>query len=149
MKCPFCQHDDSQVKDSRPSEDGKVIRRRRECSACGKRFTTFERFQVQQLYVSKSHGHKELFESEKLTRSLMTALRKRPVSRDTVQQLVLEIEQQLYEIGVGEVSSREIGAIVLEKLKLVDFVGYIRYASVYNAFEDLEDFQKLMDDIEV
>ena len=147
MKCPFCQNGDTQVKDSRPGDDGKVIRRRRECPECGKRFTTFERFQVQQLYVKKSHGHRELFEMEKLIRSLLTALRKRPVSKDTIQQLANEIEQQLFELGVDEVSSRKIGAIALDKLKVVDFVGYIRYASVYNAFDDLEDFQKLMDDI--
>lgn len=149
MKCPFCKSADTNVKDSRPGDDGRVIRRRRECPSCSKRFTTFERFQVQQLYVKKSDGQRELFETEKLTRSILTALRKRPVSKDTIQNLVAIIEQGLYELGVDEISSRKIGGIVMEKLKDVDFVGYIRYASVYNAFEDLKDFQKLMDDINI
>lgn len=149
MRCPFCNNADTNVKDSRPGDEGRVIRRRRECPSCGKRFTTFERFQVQQLYVKKSDGQRELFESEKLTRSILTALRKRPVSKDAIQTLVGQIEQGLYELGVDEVSSRKIGGTVLDKLKDVDFVGYIRYASVYNAFEDLKDFQKLMDDIEL
>ena len=145
MKCPFCSHDDTQVKDSRPSEDGKVIRRRRECDACGRRFTTFEKFQVQQVVVIKRDGRRELFDRDKLTKSLLTALRKRPVPQTDIAKLVNDMEQQLTENGRSEVTSREVGLVVLTTLKKVDFVGYIRYASVYNEFTNPEDFKKLID----
>lgn len=145
MKCPFCGHDDTQVKDSRPSDDGKVIRRRRECDACGRRFTTFEKFQVQQVVVVKRDGRRELFDRDKLTKSLLTALRKRPIPQTDIAAMVSEIEQQLTENGRSEVSSREVGGAVLAMLKKVDFVGFIRYASVYNEFANPEDFQKLLD----
>ncbi|MFZ2587503.1 MAG: ATP cone domain-containing protein, partial [Alphaproteobacteria bacterium] len=107
MKCPFCSHDDTQVKDSRPSDDGKVIRRRRECDACGRRFTTFEKFQVQQVVVLKRDGRRELFDRDKLTKSLLTALRKRPVPATEIARLVNDMEQQLTENGRSEVTSRE------------------------------------------
>jgi transcriptional repressor NrdR len=147
MKCPFCGHDETQVKDSRPSDDGRVIRRRRECNECGRRFTTFERFQVQQVIVVKRNNQRELFDREKLTKSILTALRKRPVNQNRVAQIVSDIEQQLVEQGKSEVTSHEVGAAVLEALKGVDFIGYMRYASVYNDFTSPEDFQKLIDDI--
>jgi transcriptional repressor NrdR len=147
MKCPFCGHDETQVKDSRPSDDGRVIRRRRECNECGRRFTTFERFQVQQVIVVKRNNQRELFDRDKLTKSILTALRKRPVNQNRVAQIVSDIEQQLVEQGKSEVTSYEVGAAVLEALKDVDFIGYMRYASVYNDFSSPEDFQKLIDDI--
>lgn len=148
MKCPFCGHNDTQVKDSRPSDDGRVIRRRRACPSCDRRFTTFERFQVQQVFVLKSDGRRELFESGKLVRCLLIALGKRPVSKSSVNAIVARIEQRLTENGKTEIISKEIGDMVLEELKSVDFVGYIRYASVYNEFENLEDFYKLVGNLQ-
>lgn len=145
MKCPFCSHEDTQVKDSRPSDDGKTIRRRRECDQCGRRFTTFERFTVQQVVVVKRDGRRELFDREKLTKSLLTALRKRPVAQTDIAQMASEIEQQLTENGRSEVSSRDVGQALMEHLKKVDFVGFIRYASVYNEFANPEDFKALID----
>ncbi|MCP5404886.1 MAG: transcriptional repressor NrdR [Pseudomonadaceae bacterium] len=145
MKCPFCGHDDTQVKDSRPSDDGKTIRRRRECESCGRRFTTFEKFQVQQVVVTKRDGRRELFDRDKLTKSLLTALRKRPVPQTEIARMVNEIEQQLTEHGKSEVGSREVGQAVLEHLQKVDFIGFIRYASVYNEFNNPEDFLRLID----
>jgi len=144
MKCPFCANTDTQVKDSRPSDDNKVIRRRRECNACHRRFTTFERFQVQQTVVLKRDGSRELFDRDKLLKSMMIALRKRPVSPNAVAALVADIEQELTENGQTEIHSSEIGTAALEKLKSVDFVGYVRYASVYDGFENPNDFQKLL-----
>lgn len=145
MKCPFCGHDDTQVKDSRPSDDGKTIRRRRECESCGRRFTTFEKFQVQQVVVVKRDGRRELFDRDKLTKSLLTALRKRPVPQTEVARMVNDIEQQLTDNGRSEVSSRDVGQAVLDSLKKVDFIGFIRYASVYHEFDTPDDFQALID----
>ena len=145
MKCPFCGNEDTQVKDSRPSDDGKVIRRRRECNNCGRRFTTFERFQVQQVVVLKRNGQRELFDREKLTNSIMTALRKRPISPNDIATVVSDLEQQLTENGKNEITSTEIGDAVLEQLKTIDFIGFIRYASVYQAFTSPDDFSKLLD----
>lgn len=144
MKCPFCSHDDTQVKDSRPSDDGKTIRRRRECPACGRRFTTFERFQVQQVVVVKKDGRKELFDRDKLMKSLLTALRKRPVTQQQIGQMVGDIEQILTENGRSEVTSKEVGDAVLLALKGVDFIGYLRYASVYHDFSGPEDVVRIM-----
>lgn len=147
MKCPFCGNDDTQVKDSRPSDDGRVIRRRRECPECARRFTTFERFQVQQVVVVKRSGQRELFDREKLTKSILTALRKRPVQQTMVANLVSDIEQQLTENGKSEVSSKEVGDAVLAALKDIDFIGYVRYASVYNEFESAEDLAKILENL--
>ncbi len=147
MRCPFCGHQDTNVKDSRPSDDGRVIRRRRECPECSRRFTTFERFQVQQMVVVKRNGDRELFDRDKVMTSILTAVRKRPVSQNEVAQVVSDIEQTLTESGKSEIKSHEIGEAVLKSLKNVDFVGYIRYASVYDEFENLEDFSKMIDDI--
>ena len=146
MKCPFCAHDDTQVKDSRPSDDGKTIRRRRECPNCGRRFTTFERFQVQQVMVLKRDGRKELFDRDKLIASLLTALRKRPVTQQQIGQLATEIEQRLSDAGRSEVPTREVGDAVLAGLKGLDFIGYLRYASVYHDFAGPEDVVKLLGD---
>lgn len=145
MKCPFCGHDDTQVKDSRPSDDGKVIRRRRECDGCSRRFTTFEKFQVQQVVIIKRDGRRELFDREKLTKSLLTALRKRPVPQTDIAKMVSELEQSLTENGRNELTSREVGASIMKVLKGVDFVGYIRYASVYNEFTNPDDFKSVID----
>lgn len=145
MKCPFCGHEDTQVKDSRPSDDGRTIRRRRECPACGRRFTTFERFQVQQVVVVKRDGRKELFDREKLMKSLLTALRKRPVTQQQISQMASDIEQSLTENGRSEVSSREVGDAALVELKKIDFIGYLRYASVYHEFAGPDDVMALMD----
>ncbi|MBI1362804.1 MAG: transcriptional repressor NrdR [Proteobacteria bacterium] len=144
MRCPFCGSDDTQVKDSRPSEDKRVIRRRRECTECGRRFTTFERFQVQQTVVLKRDGSRELFDREKVMKSIMLAMRKRPVNQNVINRVVADVEQALTETGRTEITSNEIGAAVLEKLKDVDFVGYVRYASVYNEFSSPMDFQQLL-----
>lgn len=144
MRCPFCSHTETQVKDSRPSEDGRVIRRRRECYNCNRRFTTFERFQVQQLLVTKRDGVRELFDRDKLTKALLIALRKRPVDQTSIARLVSEIEQQLTESGRHEIPTNEIGDIVMKKLQKLDYVGFVRYASVYNEFKDADDFRSLI-----
>lgn len=146
MKCPFCAHEDTQVKDSRPSDDGKTIRRRRECPNCGRRFTTFERFQVQQVMVLKRDGRKELFDRDKLIASILMALRKRPVTQQQIGQLATEIEQRLADHGRSEVATREVGDAVLAGLKTLDFIGYLRYASVYHDFAGPEDVVKLLGD---
>lgn len=147
MRCPFCSSQDTQVKDSRPSDDGRVIRRRRECTDCNRRFTTFERFQVQQTIVLKRDGSRELFDREKLLKSIMVAMRKRPATQAVLNTIVADVEQELTENGRTEIASTEIGNRVLEKLKEVDFVGYVRYASVYNEFVDQRDFKRLLQDI--
>ncbi len=148
MRCPFCNHEDTTVKDSRPSDDGRSIRRRRECPQCGRRFTTFEKFQVQQVMVVKRDGTRELFDRDKLTKSLLTALRKRPIDQMKIAEIASEIEQLITENGRSEVSSREVGAAVLKILREVDFIGYIRYASVYNEFSRPEDFAMLIRGLE-
>lgn len=144
VRCPFCSHEETQVKDSRPSDDGKTIRRRRECGGCGRRFTTFERFQVQQIVVLKRDGSRELFDREKLMKSILTALRKRPVEQTTVVRIVGDIEQSFAESGRQEATSQEIGDMVMERLKDLDFIGYIRYASVYKAFSTPDDFVEML-----
>ena len=144
MRCPFCASDDTQVKDSRPSDDGRTIRRRRECPACGRRFTTFERFQVQQVVVVKRDGRKELFDRDKLIKSLLTALRKRPVTQQQIAQMASDIEQILTENGRSEVTSRDVGDAALVALRSVDFIGYLRYASVYHEFTGPADVTKLL-----
>lgn len=144
MRCPFCGHGDTQVKDSRPSDDGRTIRRRRECAECGRRFTTFEHFQIQQIVIAKRDNRREMFEREKLVKSLVTALRKRPVHQAIINDIVSDIEQQLAETGKSEITSKEIGDLVLNALKDIDFVAYIRYASVYNDFRGPEDFENLL-----
>lgn len=144
MKCPFCSHDDTIVKDSRPADDGRTIRRRRECPECGRRFTTFERFQVQQIIVVKRSGMRELFDRDKLNRSVSVAVRKRPVEPGQLEKMISDIEQQLSESGKSEISSRELGETVLEALKALDSVAYVRYASVYHDFQQPEDFAAVL-----
>ncbi len=141
MRCPFCGHDDSQVKDSRPTEDNSAIRRRRQCEGCGARFTTFERIQLRDLTVVKSEGKREPFEREKLERSLVVACRKRPVDASQIEKLASGIQRQLETLGESEVDSKRIGEFVMDGLKALDSVAYIRFASVYKDFSEARDFE--------
>jgi transcriptional repressor NrdR len=141
MRCPFCGHDDSQVKDSRPTEDNSAIRRRRQCEACAGRFTTFERIQLRELTVVKSEGKREPFEREKLERSLTVACRKRPVDAAQIEKLASGIQRQLETLGESEIESKRIGEFVMEGLKALDAVAYIRFASVYKEFTEAKDFE--------
>jgi len=147
MKCPFCSSEDTQVKDSRNADDGRAIRRRRGCNSCGRRFTTFERFQVPQILVVKRNNERELFDRDKLMKSLTTAMRKRAVTPAQLESLISDIEQTLTEGGASEIDSKAVGDTVLKALKDVDFIGYIRYASVYQSITAPEDLQALIDDI--
>ena len=141
MRCPFCGHDDSQVKDSRPTEDNSAIRRRRQCEGCGGRFTTFERIQLRDLTVIKSNGMREPFEREKLERSLSVACRKRPVDAAQIEKLASAIQRQLETLGESEIEAKRIGEFVIDGLKAVDAVAYIRFASVYKEFTEAKDFE--------
>jgi transcriptional repressor NrdR len=141
MRCPFCGHIDSQVKDSRPSEDGAAIRRRRQCEGCGGRFTTFERVQLREVTVVKSHGRREPFDRVKLERSISIACRKRPISAEALERLVSGIQRQLETSGDSEVEAARIGELVMEGLKGLDPVAYIRFASVYKDFTEARDFE--------
>ncbi len=142
MRCPFCAHEDSQVKDSRPSEDGAAIRRRRQCGACGARFTTFERIQLRELTVLKSADRRQAFDRDKLLRSVSIACSKRPIAVAQIEQLVSGIQRQLETSGESEVASTRIGELVMEALKGVDSVAYIRFASVYKDFREARDFEE-------
>lgn len=144
MKCPFCAHTDTQVKDSRPSDDYRSIRRRRECQACGRRFTTFETFQVQQVLVTKRDGSRQLFDREKLLRSVRMALNKRPVKQAHITKLIEDVEQLMTENARSEITSAEIGDMVMARLKKIDPIGHIRYASVYMDFDDPDEFLALV-----
>ncbi|MEY3634384.1 MAG: hypothetical protein RLZZ61_794 [Pseudomonadota bacterium] len=141
MRCPFCGHDDSQVKDSRPTEDNSAIRRRRQCEGCGGRFTTFERIQLRELVVIKSEGKREPFDREKLERSLSVACRKRPVDNTQIEKLASAIQRQLETLGESEIESKRIGEFVMDGLKALDSVAYIRFASVYKDFSEAKDFE--------
>lgn len=141
MRCPFCAHDDSQVKDSRPTEDGNAIRRRRQCEACGARFTTFERVQLRELTIVKSEGRREPFEREKLERSIQIACRKRPITAEQVAQLATGIQRQIETSGDTEITTAAVGALVMEGLRGLDSVAYIRFASVYKDFTEARDFE--------
>jgi transcriptional repressor NrdR len=145
MKCPFCSNEDTQVKDSRPSEDGSSIRRRRFCPACNSRFTTFERVQLRELTVVKSNGERRLFDRDKIARSMSVALRKRPVEQDVVEMAINRIVQKLESEGESEIPTRRIGALVMEELKKLDAVAYIRYASVYRDFGQAKDFESFVE----
>jgi transcriptional repressor NrdR len=148
MKCPFCSHSDTQVKDSRPSEDGLTIRRRRFCPACNSRFTTFERVQIRELTVIKKDGEKRIFDRDKLMRAINVAVRKRPVNADQVENLVNSIVHRLESTGESEVASSLIGEMVMEGLKAIDEVAYIRFASVYRNFREAKDFEKFVGNLE-
>lgn len=142
MRCPFCGHEDSQVKDSRPTEDAAAIRRRRQCEGCAARFTTFERIQLRELTVLKSESRREPFDREKLLRSVSIAARKRPIDAVRLEKLVSGIQRQLETAGESEVASGRIGEMVMEGLKGLDSVAYIRFASVYKDFREARDFEE-------
>ncbi|MPT48442.1 MAG: transcriptional repressor NrdR [Sphingobium sp.] len=141
MRCPFCGHEDSQVKDSRSTEDGTAIRRRRQCEACAARFTTFERIQLRDIWVLKSEGRREPFDRDKLARSLDIACRKRPIHSTQIEKLVSGIQRQIETGGDSEITSGTIGGLVMDALKELDSVAYIRFASVYKDFREARDFE--------
>jgi len=141
MRCPFCSHEDSQVKDSRPTEDGASIRRRRQCEGCGARFTTFERIQLRELTVVKSENRRETFDRMKLERSIAIACRKRPVEAIRIERLVTAIQRQIETSGESEIPASAVGEMVMDGLKALDSVAYIRFASVYKDFREAKDFE--------
>jgi transcriptional repressor NrdR len=147
MRCPNCSSLDTQVKDSRPTEDSSVIRRRRVCMACNFRFTTFERVQLRELTVIKRNGRRVPFDRDKLVRSLQISLRKRPVEPEKLEELVSAIVRELESAGEAEVSSEAIGEIVMERLRKVDDVAYVRFASVYRDFREAKDFEALLGEL--
>jgi transcriptional repressor NrdR len=144
MRCPFCGHLESQVKDSRPSEDGAAIRRRRLCPECGGRFTTFERVQLRELTIVKRSGRRAPFDRDKLARSISVAIRKRPIDPERVERMVSGIVRQLESLGETEVQSTVVGEMVMKALKSLDEVAYVRYASVYRDFRQTQDFAKFL-----
>lgn len=148
MRCPFCAHDDTQVKDSRPTEDNAAIRRRRQCGQCGARFTTFERVQLREVTVAKSDGKREPFDRGKLERSLTLACRKRGVAPERIDQLVSGIQRQVETAGEAEVTSNRIGELVMEGLRQIDPVAYIRFASVYRDFGEARDFEEFASSVQ-
>ena len=147
MRCPYCASQNTQVKDSRPTEEDAAIRRRRVCPDCGGRFTTFERVQLRELMVVKRSGGREPFERGKLLRSVETALRKRPITSERIERMVSGIVRQLESQGEGEVTSSDIGALVMEALKGLDPVAYVRFASVYRDFREAADFHEVLGEI--
>lgn len=144
MRCPFCGHDDTQVKDSRPTEDNAAIRRRRQCPNCGARFTTFERVQLRELVVIKTTGSREPFDREKLLRSMRLALQKRPVDSERLERVVNGIVRRLESSGESEVNSKTIGEMVMDALAGLDKVAYVRFASVYRNFREARDFEEFV-----
>ncbi|HVZ15053.1 MAG TPA: transcriptional regulator NrdR [Bauldia sp.] len=148
MRCPYCGNPDTQVKDSRPSEDNTAIRRRRVCPDCGGRFTTFERVQLRELTVVKKNGRRQPFDRDKLMRSVSVALRKRSVDPERVERMVNGIVRQLESTFEGEVPAEKIGLLVLEGLKGLDEVAYVRFASVYRNFDNTEDFKEVLGELE-
>jgi len=144
MRCPFCGHDETQVKDSRPSEDGAAIRRRRLCPACEGRFTTFERVQLRELTILKRSGRRTPFDRDKLARSISIAMRKRPIEPERVERMISTIVRQLESMGETELPSSTIGELVMKHLKQLDDVAYVRYASVYRDFRETQDFARFL-----
>ncbi len=147
MRCPFCGNDDTQVKDSRPTEDNSAIRRRRMCAGCGARFTTFERVQLRELTVLKRDGRRVPFDRDKLVRSLDIALRRRPVEPDRVERMVNGLVRRLESMGEAEVPSDVIGELVMDALAGLDQVAFVRFASVYRNFREAKDFEEFVDEI--
>ncbi|MCX5493621.1 transcriptional regulator NrdR [Kaistia dalseonensis] len=147
MRCPYCGSDDTQVKDSRPSEDNTSIRRRRVCSVCGGRFTTFERIQLRELTVLKKSGRRVPFDRDKLMRSVQVALRKRPVDPDRIERMVNGVVRQLESSGESEITAEQIGVLVMEGLKGLDDVAYVRFASVYRNFREAKDFSAVLHEL--
>jgi transcriptional repressor NrdR len=147
MRCPFCTQDDTQVKDSRPTDDGAAIRRRRFCPACGARFTTFERVQLRELTVTKKSGRRVPFDRDKLQRSIDIALRKRPVEPERVERMINGLVRRLESSGESEVPSALIGGMVMEALASIDAVAYVRFASVYRNFREAKDFEAIIGEL--
>ena len=147
MRCPYCNKSDTQVKDSRPSEDGSAIRRRRHCPDCGGRFTTFERVQLRELQVVKRSGRRVPFDRDKLMRSVQIALRKRPVDADRIERMVSAIVRQLESTGETDISAQTIGNLVMEGLRTLDDVAYVRFASVYRNFREAKDFEEVLGEL--
>ena len=144
MRCPFCGSDDTQVKDSRPTEDNGAIRRRRFCGNCGQRFTTVERVQLRELTVLKTDGRRVPFDRDKLARSIRTAMRKRPIQEERIERIVNSIVRQLEASGDSDIPSKHIGELVMDTLKEVDKVAYVRFASVYRNFREAKDFEEFV-----
>jgi len=147
MRCPFCGNAETQVKDSRATEDNSAIRRRRACPDCGGRFTTFERIQLRELMVLKKSGRRTPFDRDKLARSVQVALRKRPVDAERVERMVSGIVRQLESLGESEIKSEQIGGLVMEGLKGLDDVAYVRFASVYKNFREPKDFEEIIGEL--
>jgi transcriptional repressor NrdR len=147
MRCPFCGSDDTQVKDSRPTEDNTAIRRRRHCPNCASRFTTFERIQLRDLSVLKSNGVRVPFDRDKLSRSLHIALRKRPVEPERIDRIVNAIQRQLETSGEADIKSQHIGELVMDALANLDSVAYVRFASVYRNFREAKDFENFVGEL--
>ncbi len=147
MRCPFCAHDDTQVKDSRPAEDNTSIRRRRQCSSCGARFTTFERVQLREVTIVKSGDRREAFDRSKLEQSVALACRKRGIDQERIDQLVSGIQRQVETTGEPEVPSSRIGELVMDGLRQIDSVAYIRFASVYRDFGEARDFEEFASNV--
>ncbi len=147
MRCPYCSNQDSQVKDSRPSEDGVAIRRRRYCPDCGGRFTTFERVQLRELIVLKKSGKRVPFDRDKLARSVSIAVRKRPVEPERIERMISGIVRQLESLGESEITSDQIGEHIMEGLRVLDDVAYVRFASVYRNFREARDFEELLGEL--
>ncbi len=148
MRCPFCSNEDSQVKDSRPTEDNTAIRRRRICDQCGSRFTTFERIQLRDLIVVKNKGQKEIFDRDKMFRAISLALRKRTVDQDKIEKIVNAIVRKLENSGETEIKSSLIGEYIMDALSHLDQVAYVRFASVYKNFREAKDFEDFLDNLE-
>ena len=148
MRCPFCGHEDTQVKDSRPSEDGSSIRRRRQCTGCNQRFTTVERVQLRELTVLKADGRRVPFDRDKLARSIRIALRKRPVQEERIERVVNGLVRQLEASGEADIPSKQLGELVMETLRDVDAVAYVRFASVYRDFREARDFETFLGSLE-
>lgn len=147
MRCPFCSNEETQVKDSRSSEDGAAIRRRRLCPDCGGRFTTFERVQLRELLVVKKTGRRVPFDRDKLMRSVQVSLRKRPVEPERIERMVSGIVRQLESLGESEIKSELIGKLIMDALKALDDVAYVRFASVYKNFREAKDFEDLIGEL--
>jgi transcriptional repressor NrdR len=144
MRCPFCGHEDTQVKDSRPTDDNSAIRRRRFCATCGQRFTTVERVQLRELTVVKSDGRRVPFDRDKLARSIRISLRKRPIQEERVERIVNSLVRQLEASGDSDIPSKQIGELVMDTLKELDKVAYVRFASVYRNFREAKDFEEFV-----
>ena len=148
MRCPFCGNGDTQVKDSRPTEDNNAIRRRRQCVNCGARFTTFERVQLRELTVLKGNGKRETFDRDKLLRSMTIALRKRPVEQDRIERVVNGIVRRLESSGESEIPTTLVGELIMDALASLDQVAYVRFASVYRNFREARDFEEFIEKLD-